>query len=188
MKQMVFPMLRSGADPILAGRVEGEHCSSRILSMLGPNPLPTLMLLDFCTVELATASYLDEVTIKLRKKLGPMQTYPVAANMSAMVLEELEHLLRRANNAFLTCELEENSVPTKPRVLGTLEPKLEETYELVKRSGEASATGLHAEFGHAEEIGPTAWNNRLNTLVEKGLLLEIPLGRAKKYRPILDAQ
>ena len=187
MKQVVLPMLRPGQDPILAGRVEGENARRRLLSALGPITVPTLVVLEFCAVRLVTASYLDEVTLKFRTQLERTPGYPVAANLSDIVLDEFEHLLRRAGDAFLVCQRLESGVATTPRVLGVLEPKLKQTYGLVKQKGEAGAIELHAEFGDEEKVGPTAWNNRLNTLADKGLLLEIPLGRAKKYRPILES-
>lgn len=179
--------MQPGQEPILAGRVNGEHDRNRILAALSPIALPTIVILEFRSVSLATASYLDEVTLRFRAKLRDASAYLVVANLSAKVLEEFEHLLRRSGDAFLICDLSESGIASKPKVLGVLEPKLEETYKHVKTKGEASATELYVEFGNAEKVGPTAWNNRLNTLADKGLLMEIPLGRAKKYRPILEA-
>lgn len=186
MKQVVLPMLRPGQDPILAGRVEGENARRRLLFALSPVTVPTLVVLEFRPVELATASYLDEVTLKFRTQLERAPAYLVAANLSDKVLDEFEYLLHRAGDAFLVCQRLEGGIASRPRVLGALEAKLKQTYELVKQKGEAGATELHAEFGGEEKVGPTAWNNRLNMLADKGFLLEIPLGRAKKYRPILE--
>jgi hypothetical protein len=56
----------------------------------------------------------------------------------------------------------------------------------VLKKGESSAAELHSETNELPAIGPTAWNNRLSALVAKSLLMEVPLGRAKKYRPILE--
>lgn len=188
MKQVVLPMLWPGQDPILAGRVEGENARRRLLSALSPITVPTLVVLEFRPVELVTASYLDEVTLKFRTQLVREPAYPVAVNLSDKVLDEFEYLLHRAGDAFLVCQRLESGVLSKPRVLGVLEAKLKQTYELVKSKGEASATELHAEFCDEEKVGPTAWNNRLNMLAAKGLLLEIPQGRAKKYQPILESR
>jgi len=77
---------------------------------------------------------------------------------------------------------------TNQSLLGALEPKLNDTLELVKQRGEASAVELHSDSDEAKKIGPTAWNNRLNTLAAKSLLMEVwQGGRTKKYRPIMEA-
>ena len=36
----------------------------------------------------------------------------------------------------------------------------------------------------SEDVGQTAWNNRLASLSRLGLLMEMSHGRAKRYRPL----
>jgi hypothetical protein len=38
-----------------------------------------------------------------------------------------------------------------------------------------------------EKVAPTAWNNRIGSLLAKGLVIEVSnTGRNKRYRPILE--
>jgi hypothetical protein len=101
------------------------------------------------------------------------------------VEEELDALLFRADDAFLSFGYTPNGAFSSPRLLGNLDPKLKETYERIQEKREATATELYLE-ARDKRVGPTAWNNRLNVLASKGLLVEIPLGKAKKYRPIVE--
>ena len=35
-------------------------------------------------------------------------------------------------------------------------------------------------------VGATAWNNRLSSLAALGLIIEMSLGRTKRYKPLLQ--
>jgi hypothetical protein len=185
MKNITIKMTSPEAPAVLAGRVEGQKNCEQHLKVVGPITVPTMVVLDFSSVELATSSYLDEVTLKLRNRLADVPAYVLVANMASQVLEEFEHLLIRASDAFLVCDFSQDGKFAKPRVVGKLDENLKRTFDLAKAKGEVSATELHAEFSEKANIGATAWNNRLNALANRGLLYEIPIGRAKKYRPTL---
>jgi hypothetical protein len=187
MRIVMIPMRQPDQEPILAGRVSGKRAAVRVLEHLSGTSEATLIALDFSGVELATASFLDEAVLRLRDhlRLSRSPTYLLVANLSGTVAEELDDLLVRAGDALLCGRLADDHLVTDVRLLGNLESKLKETFELVSKKGETSATELHAESN--EEVQPTAWNNRLNALVAKSLLMEIPLGRAKKFRTIVEA-
>jgi hypothetical protein len=182
-----IPIVGPGASPVLAGKLDGKRMFLRSLEAMPVINVPTLIVLDFRGIELATSSFLDEAVVRLRDhlRLGRAPSYLVVANLSAHVQEELEDLLTRANDAMLACNFSRSDEVSNPRLLGALDPKLSETFELVRQRGLASAVDLHNE-SDAQEIGQTAWNNRLNTLAAKSLLMEVPEGRTKKYRAVLD--
>jgi hypothetical protein len=188
MKRQVISILELSREPVLAGRDEGEAMRGRLMQRLDAQAGAILFVLDFAGITVATASYLDEITLKLRPVLRKRTAFPFIANLAKRVAEEFESLLTRANESFLVGETDAAGAVVDARILGVLESKLRETYDLVKSKNEAGATELHEEFVSTDKVGPTAWNNRLNTLADKGFLQEIPIGRAKKYRPLMETR
>lgn len=190
MNTITIPMLRPDAQPILAGRLDGKRALARTLESLPNITTPTLVILDFKGVELATSSFLDEAAIRCRDhlRLGRSPAYLMVANLNTQIEEELHDLLVRSSDAMVSCTMSGNGHTENKKMLGSLEPKLNETLELVKQKGGASAVQLHEEADETEKkIGPTAWNNRLSSLAAKGLLVEVvQSGRTKTYRPIME--
>jgi hypothetical protein len=180
------PLLKPADEPILAGRLAGRRAFVTALEAVPPLTEPTLVILDFSRADYATSSFLAELVVPLRDHLQRQPAYVVVANLADMVREELEEFLRRSGEAILACKLSSESKVSSVELLGRLDDKLQETFRLVQRRGEASAAELHAESSDAQSIGPTAWNNRLTALAAKNLLIETPQGRAKKYRLVLE--
>jgi hypothetical protein len=149
---------------------------------------PALVVLDFTGVDLATSSYLSEVLVPLRDhlRLRRQPGYAVAANLSEKVREEIEELLRRSGDAFLTCATDASGRITDVQLCGKLDDKLQETLLLVSRKRETTAAQLYEESRTIDMVGATAWNNRLASLAAKSLVVEILQGRTKKYRPVLE--
>ena len=188
MKNLIIPILRLNEDPVLAGRLSGKRAFIKALERLPEMTEPTLVLLDFRGVDLATSSYLSEVLLPLRDhlRLRHPPGYAVAANLSERVREEIEEMLRRTSEALLTCITDANEPISNVQLCGRLDEKLEETLALVSCKRETTAAQLHAESREADSVGSTAWNNRLTSLSAKSLIVEILQGRTKKYRPLLE--
>ena len=111
MNAINLPMLRPGDEPILAGRLAGKRAFVAALEHFPEMAEPSLVLLDFNGVDLATSSYLSEVLLPLRDhlRLRRHPGYAVAANLSDNVREEIEEMLRRSGDAFLTCATDASS-------------------------------------------------------------------------------
>ena len=186
-RHLVVPVLGPDSEPILAGRLDGKRAFMRAIETLPPTHESVLVVLDFRGIELATSSYLSEAVIRLRDHVRLARSYLVVANLADKVAEELHDLLSRSNDALVACDLSLEGEPTNRQLLGTLEPALKETFDLVLSKGEANAVTLHNESSNERKIGPTAWNNRLNALSAKSLLVETAHGRTKTYRPLLEA-
>lgn len=188
MNQLVLPMLSPADEPVLAGRLAGKRAFVSALERLPDMAEPTLVLLDFRNVDLATSSFLNEVVLPLREHLRLRRPpgYAVAANMSDTVREEIEEMLRRSGDALLTCATDGAGHIGDVQLCGKLEQKLQETFTLVSRKRETTAAQLHAESREVDAVGATAWNNRLTILAAKSLVVEIMQGRTKKYRPVLE--
>jgi hypothetical protein len=188
MKTVVLPMLPPGSDPILAGRLSGKRAFVAALEGMPEMAEPTLVLFDFSGVEFATSSFLSEVLLPLRDHLrlrrGP--GYAVAANLTETVGEEIEEMLRRSGDAFLTCVTDSAGAIGDVQLCGKLDDKLLETLRLVSAKRETTAAQLHEESRTVDQVGATAWNNRLSSLAAKSLVVEVLQGRTKKYRPVLE--
>ena len=109
MNRLTIPMLRPGAEPILAGRLSGKRAFLSALEQLPEMAEPTLVLLDFRDVALATSSYLSEAVLTLRDhlRLRRHPGYVVSANLSDNVREEIEEMLRRSGDALITCAIDD---------------------------------------------------------------------------------
>jgi hypothetical protein len=172
----------------LAGRLSGKRTFLRVLEEIPSFTAPTLLILNFHGVELATSSFLSEAVLPLRDHLRFRRppAYVVAANLKEKVAEELDELLVRSGDAMLACDASANGDIGNVRLTGKLEEKLLDTFNLVRERGAATAVELHAESRESDRIGPTAWNNRLSVLTSKSLVMEIAQGRTKKYQPVLE--
>lgn len=188
MKIVALPMLRPDEEPILAGRLAGKRAFVSVLERLPELTEPTLVLLDFRNVDLATSSFLSEVVLPLRDHLRLCRPpgYALAANLRDIVREEIEEMLRRSSEALLTCVFDGVGRIGDVDLCGRLEQKLKETFNLVSSKRETTAAKLHAESREVDAVGATAWNNRLTLLAAKSLVVEIVQGRTKKYRPVLE--
>jgi hypothetical protein len=188
MKTVQLVLLRPGAEPILAGRLTGKRAFVAALEQFPELAEPSLVLLNFDGVEYATSSYLSEVLLPLRDhlRLRRQPGYVVAANLTDEVREEIEEMLRRSGEAFLTCSTSPSGAIADIQLCGNLDDKLLETLKLVTDRRETTAARLHEEFRSTDTVGATAWNNRLASLAAKSLVIEILQGRTKKYRPVLE--
>src|SRR5712675_1567955 len=107
MKKIILPLLHPGNEPVLAGRLSGKRTFLATFEKLPEITEPTLVLLDFAGVELATSSFLSEAVLPLRDhlRLRGQPGYVVAANLEENVREEMEEMLRRSEDALLTCTI-----------------------------------------------------------------------------------
>jgi hypothetical protein len=188
MKIEIIRLLRADEEPIFAGRLDGKRRFVRCLEELQHLTETSLAILDFDGVHLVTSSFFSELVLPLRDhlRLRRPASYLVVANLAEKVAEELDEFLTRSRDAVLCCAVSTSGAVAEPHVLGQLEQKLRETFDLVVKLGETTAVQLHADSGESDGIGATAWNNRLTALANKSLLLEVSQGRAKKYRPLLE--
>ena len=174
---------------ILAGTSSGRRWFLELMEKTKDEPSqPELVCLDFSRTKVATASFLREAVLELRDTLRRRRSkwYTIPANCGTNVLEELRMLVENSNTSLLVCELDATGAAKRPRLLGTLDPKQQHTFQLVQRYREVDATILASK--HSDEEGlsaPTAWNNRLASLAKLGLVMEIA-GRPKKFRVLLE--
>ena len=175
------------AAGVCAGALAGRDALMLLLRRVSQPPqLPEPVFIDFTGIDVATASYLRESVIAFRDIVRMQQPgyYPVVANANETIKDELEVLLEIKGGALLACQLNTKGDAHDAALLGRLEGKQQIAFDLVCAQGESDAAAL--QMGSGEEVGQTAWNNRLSALSGQGLLVETVSGRTKRYRPVLE--
>lgn len=185
---MRIHMSQVGGSEVLAGAVNGRKTLTKLLELTEKDPQsPQLIFLDFAGVNVATASFLREAVLAYRDTARRRRSnlYAVVANANDVIEEELKILVTAEGDALMLCLLGKNDQPRAPRLLGKLDPKQRLTFDLVQQQKETSAAELMRAHGEKEGINQNAWNNRLSSLANLGLVVELSEGRTKRYRPLL---
>jgi hypothetical protein len=185
---MIIDMREVGKGRVLAGALKGKTALGRLLQMVGAEPAaPKPLFLDFKGIDVATASYLRESVVALRNMIRGRDSYyyPVIANPNEAVRDELFELARARGDVFMSCALGKDGKVNRIALIGDLEEKQKQTFELVHAHGETDAGELMRQYGEREKVRhATAWNNRLSALASAGLVMEMRHGRLKRYRPL----
>lgn len=178
-----------GTD-VLAGSRTGRRALGLLLDRFDRQPEEPeragRVYLDFSGINVATASFLRECVLEFRDTVRKRWShyYPIVANPNHTVTEELAVLVAE-RDVLLLCTLGEGGTPRSLRLLGTLRPKQKMTLDLVKKLGETDAGELSRISKGSENVGRTAWNNRLASLSRLGLLIEVSQGKRKRYLPLV---
>jgi hypothetical protein len=172
---------------VLAGAADGANTLAKLITLVTKFVVPTTILLDFRKIDVATSSYLREAILGFRDycRNSRPELYPVICNLGSKVREELDALLRLKGDALVVAETDAGGVVTAT-VVGKLEEKQRVTLLAVLHAKRVDAVSLSRQDQN-ENLGPTAWNNRLASLSAKGILRETQTGRAKIYEPVLEA-
>ena len=173
---------------ILAGADTGKRLFSRAAEKLSSPSKPEILFVDFEGVELASASFLREAVLGLKgwcRRQGS-KWFPVVANAGSDTLNELSIVCDLQSDAILACNLDSENAVTCSTLIGQLDEKQHDAFQFVTRSRGATAKELMESSTSERALSPTAWNNRLNVLVQKGLVMESSAGRSKIFRPLLE--
>ena len=172
---------------LLSGAIPGRRLLSLLIAHTPSSDVPTPAFLDFIGVEITTASFLREAVIGFRDyaRHSLRNIYPVVANAAPAVAEELEFFARARNDVLWSCELDSEDKVSDARLVGELDKSQRLTFDAALESGAITAPDLATRFA-GEQIGPTAWNNRLSALATKGLLVERKHGKSKSFSPLLE--
>jgi hypothetical protein len=182
-------MAELAGSNVLAKATAGRTALRKLLEVTEVEPdEPAPAVLDFKGIDAATSSFLRECVLGYRDGTRARRSnfYPVISNADEGVEEELNYLLSGRNEAMLACDLSSRNKVTRLHLLGELDPKHRQTFDLVMRIGETDAGTLMRDYGGDEAVTRTAWNNRLAALSGMGLVIEVSHGRAKRYTPVLQ--
>lgn len=180
-----------GGIEVLSGQPRGQVILGKLIAAVAPQESFTPVFLNFKGVNVATGSFLRSAILAFRDHCvgAKLNLYPVLANISDDIVGDLKLMLEPRGDAFMVCELDGEGTVSSVRLVGSLDDTQRQTLEAVRRKGEVDASTLkdgHDREEGTEGIGVTGWNNRLASLAEKGLVVEIKRGRTKLYRPVLE--
>ena len=172
-----------GEREVVSGLL-GRSIYPQLIASIEKQSEPSQIFIDFAGL-MVTGSFISQAILPLRRFARRMDGYLVLCNLNQESLEELQWLLDISPDAVFVCELNESGSISNVRWIGNLEDKQLFTLEAVQREQVVDASKL-SELYKGEGIQLTGWNNRLSSLSEKGLLMEIRKGRSKSYRPVLS--
>lgn len=182
---MKFDLMHFARDGVLAGSRPGQEAFLAMLKDTVNPSMPAVVFLDFAGVQVATGSFLRESVVAYRNHVRdhfPM-LYPVIANPSQSVVDELTMFLQLCNDAFVVCACDKSDTVRDARILGVVDGKQQDALREVLERVETDAPTLAKT---TPDQKPTVWNNRLSALVAKGLLMEVGNGKTKRYRAVLE--
>ncbi len=167
---------------VLAGAAAGAAAQKNVVAKLIGRP-PKICALDCDGVEFASASFIREAIFGTRDALrrAGVSTQLVLVNAQNVVQEDVLLVARTLGSSVVHAMMSPRGL-ANPTLLGELDEAQRETLELVLELGEATASDLAAE---KPSVKPTAWNNRLTSLVSRGVLIEGRRERHKVYRPVV---
>lgn len=187
---MKIDMKALASDAVLAGAVAGKAVFVRLIEATANEPAePTALIMDFGSVEVATASFLRETVFASKTYMRARQSYfyPVVANLNEEIRDELAMLTEALNDAIISCRISCSGALSNVQLIGKLDPKQQLTFDYIIENRIADANTLKEQLGDTDKAKSTnAWNNRLAGLVARGVIKEFSRGRAKFYKPILD--
>jgi hypothetical protein len=187
-KQQISIYELGGGLEVLSGQPRGQLFLGKLIGAIRPQDEYTPLFLNFKGVKVATSSFLRAGILAFRDhcvRMG-LNLYPVLANINDEIADDLKIMLEKCGDAFVVCDLGDDEQASSIRVIGSLDETQRLTLEAVILEGETDAATLKEKHKNTESIGTTGWNNRLTSLAEKGLVVEVKRGRGKLYRPVLE--
>jgi len=186
---MIYSIRRLANTEVAAGAQAGRRVFVALVSAVSQPSEPQPVFLDFKGIEAATGSFLRECVFAFRDhcRHAMENAYPVVANATAVVVEELAFYAKSQADAVWHCELSEHGRVGSPNLIGrdNLEAGQQQALKWVDELPEATAPAMTQQSGQAG--GAPARNNRLSALAAQGLIMEQRRGKTKIFRPGLGA-
>ena len=170
--------------PSLTGVSRARRLLTKLITWIATDSPKGTLILDFCDVGDASASFLRESILAFRDYIRAYQPdlFPVLANLDGAVREEFDTLLKDRGEAILGCRLDASGVPIAPEVIGALNPGLRRTLDLIRERGQLTLTDLR-ESSH--QTKPTTWSNRIASLIKQGFVVPVQETNKRAYRFVL---
>ena len=170
--------------PSLTGVSRARRLLTKLIAWTAEESPQGTLILDFCDVGAASASFLRESILAFRDYARAYQPdlFPVLANLDGPVREEFDILLKDRGEAILGCCLDAFGVPIAPQVLGVLNPGLRHTLDLIRTRGQLTLTDLRESSQHTQ---PTTWSNRIASLIKQGFVVPVQEPNKRVYRFVL---
>lgn len=170
--------------PCLQGRINGTRHYGAVCELLTDVNPGIIVLLDFTDIQYVTGSWLSAVLVELvRRAPDPERDFfPILCNITDEGIEEVLIVAKLAQQCYLIAQ-DEGMPPERARLIGFLEPGEEACLQAIMERGGGTGAELAGEV--EEQIGATAWNNRLKEIYTKRLLCRQRQGRKQWYFPVV---
>lgn len=171
----------------LRGKIDGRQHFGLLCAALGEEKPGSVVVLDFAGVEDVSASWIAAALLPLLvwSATPEIDLYPVLAGVlggEKKWEDEFELVANRAGVNFLAVV---PGAAGRGQVLGDLDPILVNTLRAVQKHREVTGASLKRLIP-GENIGATAWSNRLKDLHTNRLVRRTTRGREQLYTPVLE--
>lgn len=179
-------LLRQSLGSPLRGKIDGRRHHGQLCAVLSGAKPGSVIAVDFADVADVSASWIAACLVPL------MTWVAMPENDIYLVLvgvlggeqkweDEFDLVASDAGVVFLATE----PGSAQSRLLGSLDPILQDTLRAVQQHCEVTGAGLKRLFPD-ENIGATAWSNRLKDLHTMRLLKRITRGREQIYSIVTE--
>jgi hypothetical protein len=167
--------------PTLTGVDRARRLLAKLIAWTADESPKGTLIIDFTGIADASASFLREAILAFRDYVRAYQPelFPVLANIAATVREELDALLKARGEAMPACRIDDAGKAVDATIIGTLEPSLSQTLDMVRTRGPLALSDLPVE------TRATTWSNRLASLIRQGFVVPIPEPNKRLYRYVL---
>lgn len=177
--------LQASLGSLLRGKVDGRLHFGLLCSALSGAKPGSAVRLDFRGVEDLSASWIAAAVLPLLpwSATPEIDLYPVLTGVLATGKkweDEFELVATRAGVVFIA-----EGDGGRGQLLGALDPILVDTLRAVQAGGEVTGAGLWRQ-NQDQQIGATAWSNRLKDLHTKRLVRRVSRGREQVYSAVLE--
>ena len=170
---------------ILQSRTSGRLHYSKLCEALSRYHRGDTVTLDFSSVTLISASWLNEAIVPLLRWASDERNdlFPLLRNIAPCWMDEFDLVAEWSKVHFLCTN---NSIPENSAYLiGDLDERQKATLQSVLNSNGVTGAGME-RLRIEEGIKATAWNNRLKDLFERRLVRRRQRGREQLYLPVVD--
>lgn len=143
-----------------------------------------ILAIDFSEVHTVTASWWEQVWLRVLEESTHWRIYPIASNVPRSALYELELVARMHRTCIAVCEADHgDKLWRRAQLIGCLEQGERDAMRVLLQQSALDAAAVHTELNKPGLV--TGVNNRLERLHKRRLAYKLKRGRGYVYFPVL---
>ena len=168
----------------LQGETRGRQHYAQVCELLSTAKPGEMVAVDFDGVDVITGSWLNAMLVPFYRWTSneQIELFPFLCHVTDDWLDELKLVTKWNQQCYLLTNSSQS--PRRAKLVGSLDVAQLDTLKAVLKLGEATGAELERRMKD-DQIGPTAWNNRLKDLCHKRLLRRTRQGREQVYSPVI---